>query len=110
MGLLNFHLPLLLGIGIGEGGSELVLGARVIDTLLFLGADGDGGSINIVSVGGTLGFCLSLGRFKLFPEVSIAKPVVGTVDSLGDSDSSSSKLFGGSLIYQFGVGFLFGGR
>lgn len=107
-GLLNISLPVLIGIGVGEKGSELVFGPKLIDTVIFGGMDGAGSAYSILSVGGSLGFCLSTGRFKLFPEVSIAKPVIGTVSST--DDSTISKMFKGGTIYQFGLGFLFGGR
>jgi len=110
VGLLNFTLPVLIGIGFGEKGSEVIFAPKLVDTVLFAGADREGGAINIVSAGVSFGVCLSLARFKLLPEISVARPFAGTFDAT-DGESAASQLFsGGGAIYQFGLGFLFGGR
>jgi hypothetical protein len=106
-GLLTFTLPVLFGIGIGES-SEVVIGHKVLDVVAFAGSDDGGGAANLVLWGGSLGFCLSLGRFKLLPEVAVVTPLVGSVGNT--DDGAVSKLLRSRAIFQFGLGFLFGGR
>jgi len=93
------HLPLL--IGINTGGSQLVIGPRVSD--LFIAGDGE--NLNVVLLGGSLGYAWKLGDgFRLLPEVSIAYPVQVSVGS-----NSSTTLEPRGAMFQAGLGFLFGG-
>ncbi len=92
----NVALPLLVGFKT-NGGSELVLGPRLIYTRF--------GGVNILSAGGSLGYAFRVtDRFRLMPEVGISFPLAGKVDG---SDSDFAAGFNGGFA-QFKLGFLFG--
>jgi hypothetical protein len=106
VGVLTFHLPILMGIDFG--GHELVIGPRAIDQVLFgtfssSTAGGSASSVaNIFYAGGSIGFAIKVsGGFRIMPEIAIGVPVVASVSDVGSS------AFGG-LLFQGGVGFLFG--
>jgi hypothetical protein len=94
------HLPLL--VGINAGGSQLVLGPRVSDLII----RGGGEDLNVVLLGGSLGYAWKLGEgFRLLPEVSMTYPV--HVSQGGTSSSLSLEPKG--AMFQASLGFLFGG-
>jgi hypothetical protein len=106
VGYTNLSLPLLIGFKT-DGGSEFVLGPRVIGTRVSGGIGNDSGSINVLSVGASVGFALRVANgFRLMPEVAFSVPVVGSVNS----SSSDSEVISGfdTGFLQFKLGFLFG--
>jgi len=93
------HLPLLLGVN--TGGSQLVLGPRLSDLIIH----GAGEDLNVVLVGGSLGYAWKLGDgFRLLPEVSVAWPV-----HVQDNTTSVTSLEPKGAMIQAGLGFVFGG-
>jgi hypothetical protein len=105
-GVLTFHLPVLMGIDFG--GHELVIGPRAIDQVIFgnfaTSSGGTSSVANIFYAGGSIGIAIKVsGGFRIMPEVAIGVPVVASVTDVGSS------AFGG-LLFQGGVGFLFGSR
>ncbi|GHG94167.1 hypothetical protein [Comamonas sp. JC664] len=92
----NVALPLLVGFKT-DGGSELVLGPRVIYTRF--------GGVNLLSAGGSLGYALRVSNgLRVMPEVGISFPLVGKVDGSGADFAAG---FNGGFA-QFKLGFLFG--
>ncbi|WP_426754912.1 hypothetical protein [Myxococcus sp. Y35] len=103
----NLAVPLLVGFKT-EGGSELVLGPRVLWTHFSGDVGNDGTSVNIFSVGASVGYAFRVTEsFRLMPEVGFSYPVLGTVDS-STNDSIAFKGFN-TGIAQLKLGFLFGG-
>ncbi len=99
-------VPVLIGFKTG-GGSEFVLGPRLVGTNISTGANGVSTSTNVLSVGGSVGYALRVSEsFRLLPEVGVSFPVVGLVDS-SQSDSEVLSGFRGGFV-QFKLGFLFG--
>ncbi|MDC0712439.1 hypothetical protein POL68_28515 [Stigmatella sp. ncwal1] len=106
VGYTNLALPLLIGFKT-DGGSEFVLGPRVSGARVSVGGDDANGSVNVLSVGGSIGYALRIGSgFRLMPEVAFSVPVVGSVNS-SDSDSEVLSGFDGGF-FQVKLGFLFG--
>lgn len=103
----NVALPLLVGFKT-SGGSEFVIGPRITGTRLSGSALEEGAAVNILSVGGSVGYALRVTEgFRLMPEVGVSVPVLGEVNTT-DSDSEVASGFGGGFV-QFKLGFLFGG-
>lgn len=104
-GTLTFHLPLLIGIDFA--GHELVIGPRLIDQLVMGSSGGSGVALNILYGGGSVGVALRVAPgFRILPEVSIGVPFFVTGSSTGGTTASA--LGAGGLIFQAGIGFLFG--
>jgi hypothetical protein len=102
----NLALPVLIGFKT-SGGSEFVLGPRLVGTNISTGASGESASINVLSVGASVGYALRVGRgFRLMPEIGLSIPVVGEVDT-SQTDSEVLSGFAGGFV-QFKLGFLFG--
>jgi hypothetical protein len=94
------HLPLL--VGVNTRGGQLVLGPRVSN--LFV--KGSGGNINVVLLGGSLGYAWKIGDgFRLLPEASVAWPVHVRDGSTTTLETLEPR---GAMI-QASLGFLFGG-
>lgn len=105
-GFAHIQLPLLIGLKT-SGGSEFVLGPRVTNTTLFATSGGDGGVVNVVSVGSSIGYAARLSRnFRLMPEVAVLVPLAGTLTLNGRSGNATASFTGG--IVQFKLGLLFG--
>ncbi|WP_226994159.1 hypothetical protein [Myxococcus hansupus] len=103
---LNVSAPLLVGFKT-KGGSELVLGPRVMWTRIAGNVGNDGAALNILSVGASVGYALRVTEgFRLMPEVGLSFPVVGHA-SATNSDSEAIAGFNGGFA-QFKLGFLFG--
>lgn len=101
-GTLTFHLPVLIGIDFS--GHELVIGPRLIDQLFFGGVGTSGAAVNLIYAGGSVGFAVKVSPgFRILPELSVGVPVFGSV-----AGSTATALGGGGLIFQAGLGFLFG--
>jgi hypothetical protein len=102
-------LPILIGLGLG-GGSQLVIGPKLVDMYVYGGDDDVSGSVNLLFVGGSLGVSLALGEsFRLMPEIAIAYPLAGSARATnGTQESSFSGSIGGGVLYQAGLAFLFG--
>lgn len=96
---LSFYLPLLVGFNFA-GGSQLVLGPKLIDQVIL--PSSDTGSGNVLWGGASVGYALRFGNFQLLPEVTVVYPM-SVVQSPGATFS-----FGGIAV-QGGVGLLFGG-
>ncbi len=104
-GTLTFHLPVLIGIDFA--GHELVIGPRLIDQLVIGSAGANGAAVNIVYGGGSVGVALRVAPgFRILPEFSIGVPFLITGSSTGGGTASA--LGAGGLIFQAGLGFLFG--
>jgi len=104
-GYANVQVPLLIGLKTG-GGSEFVLGPRIANTIFFGTVGDNGGIVNILSVGASVGYAARVGNsFRIMPEVALLVPVVGAVSANGDSDAAAG--FTGGIL-QFKLGFLFG--
>lgn len=104
VGVLTAQLPILFGIDFG--GHELVFGPRVVDQVLFgnfsSGTSGGSGVADLLYVGGSIGFAIRVSPYvRIMPEVAIGVPVFESANNVG-----SSAL--GGLIFQGGIGFLFG--
>jgi hypothetical protein len=112
-GALSFALPLLIGFNMG--GHQFILGPKLADSLIWGGVSsgGAGGSttINVLMGGASVGFALKVGdSFRLLPEVSALYPIVGAASTSVGGTSSGGVGFGGqALIFQFGLGLVFGG-
>jgi hypothetical protein len=105
LGTVTFHLPVLIGIDFA--GHELVIGPRLIDQLFLGGAGATGASINVLYAGGSLGIAIKLlPGLRLLPEVAFGVPFLVTGSATGVG--TASQLGGGGLIFQAGLGFLFG--
>jgi len=108
-GLVNVVVPLLIGMPSGES-NELVLGPKVVDTIVFADDNGSNSRAHIVWVGSTVGYSAQLGdRLKLLPEFGLLYPAVGWASASGDGESDSgSGALGGFVTWQAGLGFLIG--
>jgi hypothetical protein len=102
----NLAVPVLIGFKTA-GGSEFVLGPRIVGTNISGGGGGGDASFTVLSLGASVGYALRVSEgFRLLPEVAVAVPVVGAVDS-SSTDSEVLSGFGGGFL-QFKLGFLFG--
>ncbi len=104
VGTLSFYLPVLMGIDVG--GHEIVIGPRLIDQVLFGSFTDSAGSTtstaNLLYLGGSFGVAFRASdSVRILPEASVGVPVNTSVNDTGSS------AFGG-LIFQLGVGILFG--
>jgi len=101
-GLAFVHLPLLIGVNVGE--SQLVLGPRISNTFLWGSAGGTSESASIFWLGGSLGFAWKLGdTFRILPEIAVAYPVGATSGTKATLDLA----FEGAII-QAQLGLIFG--
>ncbi len=101
------QLPLLIGFRIGEG-SELILGPKIHDWVVFYSSSNSSDAHNLFSVGSSIGLALRLGKtFRLLPEISVLYPLSGSLFGLA---GASGRVAGGAgVLYQGTLGFLFGG-
>jgi hypothetical protein len=104
IGALSIALPILFGIDFG--GHELIIGPRVLDQVLFgavsSGSSGGSTTANIFYIGGSIGVAIRANSvLRIIPEIAIGVPVVESAANL------NSNTFG-ALVFQAGVGFLFG--
>lgn len=91
-GQYNFHLPLLIGFNLD--GSQLVLAPRLTDVVLVYPSRS-----NILLGGGSVGFAIKITpSLRLMPEISALRPMFGATTQTN-----------ASLLFQFGLGILFGG-
>lgn len=103
-GTLTFHLPVLIGIDFN--GHELVLGPRIIDQVVFGALTA--APINVLYAGGSVGFAVKVSpTFRMIPELAIGVPAF--ITGPNGSGGATSALGGGGLIFQAGLGFVFGG-
>ena len=99
--LLHIHLPVLVGYRFGAG-HEVVVGPRIVDTLLLANAGGNTAAANAISIGSSVGLRLRLGNgFRIMPEFSVIVPVIG-------SSAAGTSSAGGGTLFQAGLGFMFG--
>lgn len=105
VGTVSFHLPVLIGIDFA--GHELVIGPRLIDQVVIGSSGASGTSLNILYGGGSLGVALRVSPgFRILPEFSFGVPFFVSGSTTGGGTTSA--LGAGGLIFQAGVGFLFG--
>jgi hypothetical protein len=101
----NVGVPLLVGIKHWNG-NELVFGPRLNNIFLTAGSGSGGGVAYLFGVGGTVGYCFSIGEiFKILPEFAINVPVAAALASSAGGGSGTGIA---GLIYQFKVGLQFG--
>lgn len=108
---MSVQLPLVLGIGIGDG-HQLIIAPKVHDWLLFGSGGGASTGANIISVGGSIGFSLKAGEtFRIIPEVAFIYPIVGSfATSVGGSSTGGTTTGGSSFGFmQISLALLFGG-
>jgi len=108
-GVVNVVVPLLVGFQVGDK-NEFVLGPKVVDSIAFGSSGGSSATLNVVSVGTTVGYSAQVGKkLKLLPEFGLLYPVVGSASASSGSESASeSSSIGGGVTWQAGVGFLIG--
>lgn len=101
-GFVYTHLPLLVGLNMG--GSQLVLGPRISNTLVWGSAGGTSDTASIFWAGGSLGFAWKVGdSFRILPEISIAYPFAVSKGT----ETTTDLAFEGALI-QGQLGLVFG--
>jgi hypothetical protein len=104
-GLVGFQLPVLIGFNTGNG-SEIVLGPRLIDLLLFGVASTASGTRNILLAGGSVGWNIRLtDHFRMHPEVGVVFPLLGMVNSTGTLATGGFTLAGIGLQASLGLQF-----
>ncbi len=98
------HLPLLVGINM-SGGSQLVIGPRLSDTIVWSSGGGSSDSANVFWLGGSLGFALKLGdTFRIMPQASVMYPVAVS----HGLDATTDLAFKGAIV-QGQLALVFGG-
>lgn len=107
-GIFTATLPVLLGWRLGQRG-QLVLSPRVQYLHTFPEQSSSRAPINLFGVGTSLGVLIPLSKsVGVMPEVSVLAPF--GVDSFELYERVSPKISGGDgVLFQVGVGFLFGG-
>ncbi len=92
--------PVLCGINFGNA-QQFVFGPEVAAYTLI---GGDGGPLEIVYLGGTLGFSISVVRdvFRITPQINVLEAVAGP------TVTTNYATLGDGPLYQFAVGFSFG--
>jgi len=96
---LSFYLPLLVGFNFA-GGSQLILGPKLIDQIILPSSDTGAG--NVLWGGASLGYAWKVGNFRLLPEVTVVYPM-SVVQKTGATFNFSG------IAVQGGIGLLFGG-
>jgi hypothetical protein len=96
---LSFYLPLLVGINFA-GGSQLVIGPKLIDQIILPSSQTGAG--NVLWGGASLGYAWKVGDFRLLPEVTVVYPM-SVVQKPGATFNFSG------IAAQAGIGLLFGG-
>jgi hypothetical protein len=107
-GILAASLPLLMGWRLGENG-QFVLGPRVQYLRTFPRDSSTTKPFELFAVGASSGLVIPMGdSFGLMPELSVLSPIGRDRFRLFDRLSPE---IGGThgVLFQFGVGFLFGG-
>lgn len=109
-GVISAQLPVLFGIDFG--GHELVFGPKLHNQLYLAGTSGTSAdataAIDLLSVGGSVGFAIKLGPVRLMPEVSFIVPFFASGAVTGSSAVSGVGL--GGFAFQGGIALLFGTR
>jgi hypothetical protein len=98
------YLSLPVGINI-PGGSQLVLTPKGIYQRYMARGPNSGGSsgdVTLMFVGGSAGFAWKLGTSYILPELSIMKPVL--------QGSQGDAIYYKGVVFQGGIGLLFGGE
>lgn len=103
-GLLAVHIPLLLGIPVGERG-QFVVGPKTHIYHGFAAASGESAGFTLWSLGASAGYAAQVGdTFKIVPELAFVVPVVAS------AGGESASVYDSGLLFQAGVGFVFGSR
>ncbi len=101
---LFLHLPLLVGVNL-PGGSQLILGPRVSDTMVVASGGGASESANVFWLGGSLGLALRTGdTFRIMPQISAMYPVAASHGLQTTTDLAFK-----GVIVQGQLAFVFGG-
>lgn len=99
--VLTFYLPVLFGYNLG-GGNQVVLGPKLIDQI-WMTADDEGSTINLLYAGSSVGFVWKLtDGLRLIPEVSFGIPVLRTLTGVGTDASGSGLLLQAGVAVEFG--------
>jgi hypothetical protein len=98
--VVTLYLNLPVGLNV-PGGSQLVLTPKAIYQRYMATGGGDAGSADLLFVGGSVGYAWKLGTTYILPEISIMQPVI--------NPSSSDVIKYDGVVFQGGVGLLFGG-
>jgi hypothetical protein len=97
----NISLPLLVGFNMS--GNQLVLGPKLVDQLWLV----TGGTANFLYAGLSVGYGIKVSpSFRLLPEISAIFPVLTSAAAGGVGGSITGF---GAVIFQGGIGFMFGG-
>jgi len=103
-GLLAVHIPLLIGIPMGERG-QFIVGPKTHIYHGFASSTEGSAGFTLWSVGASAGYAAPVGEtFKVVPEVAFVVPAVASAG--GESES----VYSNGLLFQAGVGFVFGSR
>ncbi len=101
-GLVYTHLPVLFGFNVA--GSQLVVGPRLSNTLVWGSAGSSSTTGSIFWAGGSLGFAIRAGdTFRILPEISIAYPFAASSGTKATLDLP----FEGAIV-QGQLGLVFG--
>jgi hypothetical protein len=99
--VLTFYMPVLFGYNLGEG-NQIVLGPKLIDQI-WMTADDDGATINLLYAGSSLGFVWKVSDgIRFIPEVSFGIPVLRTLSGVGTDVSGAGHLFQAGIAIEFG--------
>ena len=118
-GSLYVQVPVLLGFDLG-GGSQLVLGPKVLDWFFFGSGTATsggttssaGGSGNMLALGTSIGISFKLADgFRLLPEISMAYPLLTAASAGSNGTSAGTSAVGTSngVLTQISLALLFGG-
>ncbi len=103
-GLAWVHLPLLVGVNL-SGGSQIILGPRISDSIVWSSAGGVSESANLFWMGGSLGIAFKAGdRFRIQPMVSAMYPVAASHGMQATTDLAFE-----GVIVQGQLALVFGG-
>lgn len=94
------YLDVPIGINV-YGGSQLVLTPKAVYQRYMARDSGSSGSFDLLFLGGSVGYAWKLGTTRILPEISMLQPII--------NPSSGSDLRYNGVVFQGGLGFLFGG-
>lgn len=111
-GVVFLQVPVLIGLKLGT--SELVIAPKIHDINVFglasSSTSSGSASVNLFSVGASVGFSFALGRtFRIMPEVAFVKPVVESAKVSSGTDTLSQVYNSQVTLLQIGVSLMFGG-
>ncbi|HEY7724441.1 MAG TPA: hypothetical protein VH880_03855 [Anaeromyxobacteraceae bacterium] len=99
--IVSVYLPILFGVNLSPG-TQLVLTPKAISQFYFASGGSSSGSANVLFTGGSVGLAFKLGETTwILPEATVLYPVL--------NPGQSSSLSYDGVVFQAGVGILFGG-